>query len=186
MKPLIKVILTLSVMILFLQFFQETFVFKRAEINQGEWWRLISGNLVHTNYPHMLLNLCGLWIIGFLFLDHIKPKSFLISLFILLVIVGLGIYFFSPVLMWYAGLSGALYGLFLIGALYATLNRDYFTGVPLLILVPVKIIWDNIYGGSQSSAELIGAPVATDAHLYGMIGAILIGATLLFHLRIKN
>lgn len=186
MKPLIKVILTISVLILFLQFFQDSFVFKRNDINNGQWWRLFSGNLVHTNYPHLALNLAGLWITGFLFLDYIKPINFIVSLIILIICVGLGIYLFSPSLMWYAGLSGALYGLFLVGALYATLNQDYFTGIPLLILIPVKIFWDLLHGGSQSSADLIGVPVATDAHLYGVIGASLICFIILLRLRFQT
>lgn len=171
-KLMLVVILTLSLLLLFLQFFQDELVFKRDNINQGQWWRLITGNLVHTNFPHLGMNVAGLWISAFLFADYLTPKNYIISLFVLLIFVGLGIYFFSPVLMWYAGISGALYGLFLIGAVYAILHKDYITGIPLLILIPAKIIWDLIYGGSQSSAELIGVPVATDAHLYGMIGAI--------------
>lgn len=167
-----NVILTLSLLLLFLQFFQDDLVFKRDNINQGQWWRLITGNLVHTNLPHLGMNLAGLWISAFLFAGYISVKSYIFSLLFLIIGVGLGIYFFSPALMWYAGISGALYGLFLIGAVYAILHKDYITGVPLLILIPAKIIWDMIYGGSQSSAELIGVPVATDAHLYGMIAAI--------------
>ena len=171
-KSMLIVILTLSLLLLFLQFFQDALVFKRNNINQGQWWRLITGNLVHTNFPHLAMNLAGLWISAFLFTDSISPKNYVISLFFLIICVGLGIYFFSPSLEWYAGISGALYGLFLIGAVYAIIHKDYITGVPLIMLIPIKIIWDLIYGGSQSSAELIGVPVATDAHLYGMIGAI--------------
>lgn len=178
MKPLIKTVLALSLLLLFLQFFQDTLVFKRNSIQQGEWWRLLSGNLVHTNYPHLALNVSGLLICGFLFFDYFSPQKFLISLLFLCICVGLGIYYFSPALMWYAGISGALYGLFIVGGFFSILNKDFITGIPLIILIPIKIIWDLYHGGSQSSAELIGAPVATEAHLYGMIGAFIIGLTI--------
>jgi rhomboid family GlyGly-CTERM serine protease len=180
MKPLIKTVLLLSLMLLFLQFFQDALVFKRDNILQGEWWRLFSGNLVHTNYPHLALNVSGLLICGFLFFDYISPNKFLVSLVFLCLCVGLGIYYFSPALMWYAGISGALYGLFIVGGFFAILHQDYITGIPLVIFIPIKIIWDLYHGGSQSSAELIGAPVATEAHLYGMLGAFFIGLLILF------
>jgi len=179
-KALFRVILTLSLSLLFLQFFQDELVFKRNNIDQGQWWRIITGNLVHTNYPHLALNLVGIWMSAFLFAGYLSSKTYLISLSVLLIFVGLGIYFFSPALMWYAGISGALYGLFLIGAVYAILYKDYVTGIPLIILIPAKIIWDQIYGGNQSSAELIGVPVAIDAHLYGMIGAIFLALITIF------
>jgi rhomboid family GlyGly-CTERM serine protease len=179
MKPLIKTVLALSLLLLILQFFQDTLVFKRDNINLGEWWRLLSGNFVHTNYPHLALNISGLLICGFLFFDYISPRKFLASLIFLCVCVGLGIYYFSPALMWYAGISGALYGLFIVGGFFAIIHKDFVTGIPLVVLIPIKIIWDLYHGGNQSSAELIGAPVATEAHLYGMIGAFIIGLFIL-------
>ncbi len=186
-KPLIKTLFALTLILIILQFFQDALVFKRDMINQGQWWRLFSGNLVHTNYPHLALNLGGLWIFGFLFFDYISSGKFLISLFFLCLCVGLGIYFLSPSLMWYAGISGALYGLYMVGGFFAILNRDLVTGVSLLALIPIKIAWDLIHGGNQSSAELIGAPVAVDAHLYGVTGAVLIGLFILIsHLRAKK
>ncbi len=181
MKPLIKTVLVLSLLLLILQFFQDTLVFKRDSINHGEWWRLLSGNLVHTNYPHLALNVSGLLLCGFLFFDYISPRKFLISLIFLCIFVGLGIYYFSPNLMWYAGISGALYGLFIVGGCFAILSKDFITGVPLLVFIPIKILWDLYHGGNQSSAELIGVPVATEAHLYGMIGAFIIGLYLLIN-----
>jgi len=186
MKPLIKAVLTLSVLLLFLQFYQDELVFKRGRIDAGQWWRLFTCNLVHTNYPHLMLNLAGIWISAFLFLDYITPRTYLASLTFLILSVGLGVYFFSPVLIWYAGISGALYGIFLVGAYYAILNKDYLTGIPLLALIPIKIIWDLFHGGSQSSAELIGVPVATEAHLYGMIGAVIIIVFILLKTKISS
>ena len=183
MKPLIKTVLILSLILLFLQFFQDTLVFKRDNINQGEVWRLFSGNLVHSNFPHLALNVTGLVICGFLFFDYISPQKFLVSLVFLSLCVGFGIYFFSPALMWYAGISGALYGLFIVGGFFAIINKDFVTGIPLVVFIPIKIAWDLFHGGNQSSAELIGVPVATEAHLYGMLGAFTIGLFLLLQWR---
>jgi rhomboid family GlyGly-CTERM serine protease len=180
MKPLIKVTLTLSLLLLFLQFFQDDLIFERNNINNGEWWRLLTGNLVHTNYPHLALNLAGIWISAFIFLDYMHARTYLFSLIFLAICVGIGIYFFSPELTWYAGISGVLYGLFLVGATYALLNKDFLIGIPLLTLIPIKIFWDLFNPEKQPNSELIGAPVATVAHLYGMLGAIIIIMLILF------
>ena len=60
------------------------------------------------------------------------------------------------------------------------LQKDNFTGLSVAILIVGKIIWDFIYGGSTSSEQLIGIPVATDAHLYGLVGALFIAVFLYF------
>ena len=47
------------------------------------------------------------------------------------------------------------------------------TGYLLLIGLMAKIIHEQIYGASADVERLIGAGVATDAHLYGAIGGLL-------------
>jgi rhomboid family GlyGly-CTERM serine protease len=144
----------------------------------------LSGNIVHSNYPHLFLNLAGLWIFGFMFFDSLSLRTFIISTLFLCASVGIGLYLFSPELQKYYGFSGALYGLYLVGATTAILTKDLFTGIIVTLFIIGKIIWDLIYGGSSSSSELIGIPVAVHAHLYGAIGAVLISIGLyLAHLR---
>lgn len=186
LKPFILGILALTVILLIAQFFRNDLVFHRTAIDLGQWWLILSGNFVHSNYPHLFMNLAGLWIFGFIFFDNLSLKTFTISTIILCISVGAGLYFFNPELQKYYGFSGALYGLFLVGATTALLARDWFTGIVVTLFIIGKIIWDLIYGGSSSSAELIGVPVAIHAHLYGAISALFISIGLyLAHLR-KN
>ena len=178
MKTTLITLISLSLLMIALQFFQDDLVFKRDAINHGEWWRLITGNFVHTNYPHLALNLTGLWIMGFLFSDSFNPKKILISTLFLSIFTGLLLYWFSPELGWYAGFSGVLYGLFLVGAITAIYQKDFIFGIGVALLIIGKVLWGHFMGGSESSAELIGVPVATDAHLFGITGALIIGALL--------
>ena len=178
LNPLILAIFILSIALVITQSFQQEFMFFRDQINSGQWWRLISGNFVHSNYPHLFMNLAGLWILGLLFIDSLSLKTFISSTIMLSIIVGLGLYYYSPELQRYYGISGVLHGLFLVGATTAILQKDLFTGLSTAALIITKTIWDEIYGGNDSSAELIGVAVATDAHLYGVIGAVLISITL--------
>jgi len=182
LTPLIFTILLLSALLVFFQSFQNELAFQRALINQGEWWRLISGNLVHANYAHLWLNLAGLWLFGFLFIDNVTAKTFILSVIFISIIVGLGLLIFDHQLMNYYGFSGVLYGLFLIGAIQAWLHQDKVTGLSLMILLTGKILWDFNHGDNQFSQEIIGIPVAIHAHLYGLIGAGLVCIILL----IKN
>ncbi len=179
MKPLIQAIIAFSLLLIISQFFIDELVFDRNGIAQHQWYRIVTGNFVHSNYPHLLLNLAGLWIVGFLFIDSMSVKTFIFSSIILSLFVGLGLYFFNPELIKYYGFSGALYGLFLIGATTVILQKDFVTGLLLYVFIIGKIIWDLFNGGSASSAELIGVPVAIHAHLYGAIGAIIISLFLI-------
>ena len=168
------------------QLFQSDIFFNRNDINQGQWWKILSGNFTHSNIPHLLLNLSGLWILGLLFIDTLNSKTFIFSSGFLALIVGLGLFYFTPKITGYYGFSGVLYGLYFVAAVSAILNRDLFTGIAVALLISGKIIWDSINGGSQASAELIGIPVANDAHLYGFIGAVVISGFLLLNWYLDN
>ena len=161
------------------QLIQDDLLFLRENIQQGELWRIWTGNLVHSNYYHLAMNLAGLWIFIFIFKDFINSKQLFISLALLITGVGLGLYYLSPELMWYAGISGALYGLYIVGSVQALVHKDFITGLPIIIIIPIKIIWDHLNNGGQSNADLIGVPVSTDSHIYGISTAFIIGLILL-------
>lgn len=179
-------ILLLIVLLIVGQFLQSDIYFNRNDINQGQWWKIVSGNFTHSNIPHLLLNLSGLLILGLLFIDTLSSKTFILSSVFLAVIVGLGLFYFTPELTGYFGFSGVLYGLYFVAAVSAILKKDFFTGIAVALLISGKIIWDTINGGSQSSAELIGIPVANDAHLYGFIGALIFSCFLVLNWNLKS
>ena len=185
-KELLMSILGLSLILVVGQWFQSDLYFNRSDINQGQWWKTLSGNFTHSNIPHLLLNLSGLWLLGMLFIDSLSSKSFIFSSAFLTAIVGIGLYFFTPELTGYYGFSGVLYGLYFVAAVCAILENDLFTGISVALLISGKVMWDYVTGGNQASAELIGIPVANDAHLYGFIGAIVIAGFLLFKRYLNN
>lgn len=170
----------LSIVLFIAQFAQQELVFFREKIESGQWWRLFSGNLTHSNFSHLALNISSLILLVFLFFDTLKTKTFIFSSIFLSIVIGIGLYLFNPELQKYFGFSGVLYGLFLIAAIGAILEKDYFIAPVVLIFILGKIIWEFFNGGSQTSEELIGIPVATDSHLYGVLGAIVISMVLIF------
>lgn len=176
--PLIRssyVIAALITVCCTLLYFMETdslLAFRRSAISNGEYWRLFTGNLLHTNQWHLLMNLAGLWVLLLLFKPHFKALSFTLIFSALCLLQGLGLYLFYPGLLGYVGLSGMLHGLFTYGAI-----RDISTGLKsgylLLLGVIIKVAYEQIFGASVQVTEMIGARVATEAHLVGVITGIL-------------
>lgn len=142
--------------------------YRRSAIADGQWWRLITGNLLHTNHWHLLMNFAGLWIVLFLHHFHYQLKG-LTALFILLCLFeGIGLYLGYPQLLGYVGLSGMLHGLFTYGAVQ-DIRRKMRSGYLLLLGVIVKVGHEQFYGASDDVTAIIGARVATEAHLVGLI-----------------
>ncbi|MEL4242004.1 rhombosortase [Shewanella xiamenensis] len=142
--------------------------YRRSDISDGQWWRLITGNLLHTNHWHLLMNLAGLWVVLFLHHFHYQLKG-LAALFILLCLFeGIGLYLGYPQLLGYVGLSGMLHGLFTFGAVQ-DIHRKMRSGYLLLLGVIVKVGHEQFYGASDDVTAMIGARVATEAHLVGLI-----------------
>jgi len=172
--PTVLASLALIILMLILQQFQAELLFQRERINDGEYWRILTGNLVHTNHFHWLFNAAGVFVLALLFTNYLNPAHSIISLLWLSGCVGLGLYVFNPHLVWYAGLSGALYGCYIIASAIAIRAKDYWLGFPVLIIMGGKVIWDQFNDSATKISEsLIQAPVATDSHLYGAIGAII-------------
>jgi rhomboid family GlyGly-CTERM serine protease len=96
-----------------------------------------------------------------------------------------GIYLFAQQLNWYVGLSGTLHGMFIWGA-YLDIRHKVFSGWVLLGGVWLKIAYEQIEGPSVEVAKLINANVATEAHLFGAISAILVILVHLIRLVLKK
>ncbi len=159
----------ISVICLALQFEPMTSLteWNAYNIHHGEWWRIVTGNLTHTNFAHLGMNLAGLWVISFIFRP--SSRNFLIVFILLCTIVGAFNLFTNMSV--YVGLSGVLHGLFGFWAL-----REVFEARRSSILLVggliAKVVWEQLYGPSTDTAALIGARVAVDAHLFGAIGGL--------------
>ena len=162
-----------------------TFRFDRNLIDQGHYWLLISGHLVHLNWSHWALNMAGLLIVAIFFSVYGHVLEWLFVLVFTAVVTGLGLYWFNPELIRYVGLSGVLHGLFIYGAVREV--RYYpFSGYVLLLLLVGKLFWEYINGPLPGSEEMTGGHVVVAAHLYGAIGGfVAVVLTGLFHKLVK-
>ena len=148
--------------------------YDRDQINDFQWWRLITGHFLHTNTVHLLLNTVGLTLLWALHGYYYNIARYLIQFFALCLGTSISLYLFSEQMGWYVGLSGVLHGLFVIGA-YFDIKQKIKTGWLMFIGVWLKVIHEQFFGASEEVAQLIAANVAIDAHLYGtMTGSIII------------
>ena len=146
-------------------------VYHHALIEQGQLWRLITGHLLHTNVNHYLLNIAGVTLLWTLH-GHFYTTASYCKLFIFSgLFCSIGLFDFSPETTQYVGLSGVLHGIFVWGACKDILAKDK-TGYLLLLGVCIKLAHEQIFGASTDIAQLISAPVAVDAHLWGAISGI--------------
>ncbi|MGF1689447.1 rhombosortase [Photobacterium japonica] len=147
---------------------------QRDAIVHGEIWRLITGNLTHTNWPHMIMNTLALAIITFIFRAHLTAARLAGLIVSLSLFIGLCL--FGSSMHNYVGLSGVLHGIFAWGACRDILAKDKL-GIVMLVGIILKVAYEQVYGASALSASLIQARVATEAHLAGLVGGIVIALT---------
>jgi len=149
----------------------QALVYQRELISQGEFWRLFTGHVLHTNGFHLLLNLAALFMLWALHGHFYSIKNYTALFLFCSLTTSLGLYYFDPTLIEYVGLSGVLHGVFVFGALMDIHAKDK-TGYLLFIGVWIKIAHEKFYGASSDISSLIEASVAVNAHLWGALGGI--------------
>lgn len=150
--------------------------FDRLAIQQGQWWRLLSGHLVHLGWSHLMLNLAGLWLIWSLFGRDLGVWGGVWVALWGMLGISLGLLYWSPQVQWYVGLSGVLHALLVGGAVLAWGSGRRTLVAGLLMLVLVKLGWEQLIGPVPGSEAGSGGPVVVDAHLYGALCGAVAGA----------
>ena len=154
--------------------------YRRSDISDGQWWRLITGNLLHTNHWHLLMNIAGLLLVMLLHGGYYRWRMFLLLWLFCAGTISSMLYLFSPQIHSYVGLSGLLHAMLAMGAI-KDIQLKQRSGILLLAGLLAKVLWEQWQGPDPALAELINASVATDAHLYGVVAGVIIGLSLLVY-----
>jgi len=95
----------------------EAWVYDRAAIAGGEWWRLFTGHWVHSDLAHAGWDISALLLLGGLFEARLKWR---LPLALLAASMGVDAWLWwgDPWLNYYCGLSGILNGLLVLGLVF--------------------------------------------------------------------
>lgn len=149
-----------------------TWRFDRIKILHGDYWLALSGHLVHISWSHWTINMVGLAVVAILFSKYCGIKQWIAVTIFSALAIATGLLWLKPELMYYAGLSGVIHGLFVYGVL-SEIRTNPKSGYILLVLFITKLIWENFSGALPGSEALTGSHVITEAHLFGAVGGTL-------------
>ena len=166
---------TLLCVIFQIDIVQQWVIWDKSAIFSGELWRILTGNFSHTNISHLLMNLAALCGNCFLF----SPNRKQLTQALLLISLATGIALLLTDIELYLGLSGTLHGLFALFALKEAIEGRK-TSWLLVAGVIVKVSWEQLYGASATTSDMIGARVAIEAHLAGAMTGIALALPLAY------
>lgn len=155
----------------------------REHIAAGEYWRLVTGHLVHLDAGHALLNALGAVMVWTVFREQLASRLGLWALLAGLVSVNAGLWFATTV-QWYVGASGVLHALAAAGIMQAIGSRGGRVPWALGLLGAAKLLYEQ---GQGSLGWTPGSPpVVTAAHLFGAVGGVLAALALMLSRRISS
>ncbi|MBF7072766.1 rhombosortase [Glaciecola sp. MH2013] len=157
----------------------EYFALERSWLSSGHYYQILTGHFLHTNTTHLLFNLFGVVLLWLLHGDDYRAASYLAKFSLICLSLSLLLYFFSPDIEWYVGLSGAIHGVFAWGCIQDIENKMK-TGWLLLLGLLIKVLSEQTYGAGTLMQELIEANVAVDSHMFGSILGIIVGICSVF------
>ena len=151
----------------------EYFRYQQDLVEQGQIWRFVSAHWVHVGWMHLLLNGLGLAICVSLTTPGWSPARWLLCCVIMAIGISTLLALYNPDVIDYAGLSGVLFGLYMLTAL-SLYSRDRLIAVLIIAAIVIKVLMEQFSFYDFNSGDLIGARVIVDAHLYGLLMAIAI------------
>jgi rhomboid family GlyGly-CTERM serine protease len=150
-------------------------VYDRAAISTGQFWRLLSGHMVHFNDRHIVYNLTAFVLTAWILEAKTGHARFgLLCTFIMLAI-SVFLLNLKPKMIEYGGLSGLVCGLFVYLGLIEMGNRGPWRmlWLPALLIIPLKIVFECYTGKSilPYPQSLSFVPV-WEGHAIGSLSAI--------------
>lgn len=148
-------------------------------------WRLVTGHLVHINWTHAAINAIALVVVARLFAPELPALRQVAVLVVAAFVVGSGLAWFHPSVLWYRGLSGILHALFFAGAtawlidslrVHPRRSREWILPALLVAGGWIKVAIEQPAAGTLPYADWLGAAVVPQAHLLGAACGSLLGA----------
>ena len=162
----------------------QLFALDRSALQADEYWRFWTGQLVHSSWTHLWMNMLGLVILQQLFGAELRLLIWLWGFAVISLIIGICWLAFDDVSWlpfigydYVVGLSAMLHGLYAYGACLA-MRRDSLLAALVLLVIGGKVVWELVNGPSGYTSGLIDMPVASSTHLYGFLGGLVLGTAM--------
>jgi rhomboid family GlyGly-CTERM serine protease len=152
-------------------------VYQRGAILHGQVWRLLTCHLVHAGPAHLLWNLVGTALVGLALGHALRVKEWLAASVTVALGSSLGVLILQPDVRVVSGLSALLHGLLAAGAA-AEARRGERVGWVFLIVLAVKVAWEQITGPTALTRAVLGGGIAVGAHAFGGLAGVLAGVAL--------
>ncbi|MCW8956592.1 MAG: rhombosortase [Gammaproteobacteria bacterium] len=146
--------------------------YSRELVQQGNVWLLITGHLLHLNWAHFWMNMAGLLLGAVFFGAYFSLHAWLGLMLFCMLFCSMALYLLNPELQLYVGMSGVLHGLLVAGVL-EEYRRYPKSGMILMLLIVLKLGWEQLAGALPGSAAMAGGHVVVDVHLYGAIAGLM-------------
>ena len=137
--------------------------YDRDALAAGQWWRLLTGHLIHLGFEHAVLDVAGLALMWALFARDYSARGWFMIIGLSILGIDAGLWLLSSTTQWYVGSSGVLHGVLAAGTC-AHLRRREADGWVLALLLIGKLLYEQTLGPLPLTS---GGAVIVDAHLYG-------------------
>ncbi len=144
--------------------------YDRGAIAGGGWWRLLTAHIVHLDVHHLILNELGLVLMWSLFAADYDAVEWCVIVLAGALCISSGLWWLSPRVEWYVGASGVLHAIMGAGTARHLARRAGDAWI-LLGALAAKLLYEQ-RGGHEPPL------VVVDAHLYGALGGLTVGAAL--------
>src|SRR6204780_2625911 len=144
--------------------------YDRGAIAAGGWWRLLTAHIVHLDVHHLILNELGLVLVWSLFAQDYDAVEWCAIVLSGALAISSGLWWLSPRVSWYVGLSGVLHVIMGAGCARHLVVRAWDRWI-LIGCLAAKLAYEQL-GGHEPPL------VVVDAHLYGAAGGFVVGALL--------
>lgn len=167
---LLLILLVLGIVLALGDSISELLRYDRGAIAAGGWWRLLTAHIVHLDAHHLVLNALGLVLMWSLFASDYDAIEWTVIVLAGALAISSGLWWLSPRVAWYVGLSGVLHSIMGAGAAKHVFARIWDRWILILFLCG-KLAYEQL-GGPEPPL------VVVDAHLYGAIAGFAVGAAL--------
>lgn len=143
-------------------------VYDRQAILSGEWYRLVTGHIVHLDWSHLAYNVGAFAALGWLFekAGFGGPECLAELLAIAALAISTTLLLFDPATSLYCGFSACLNALYTAAALCLWRRTRSLIWIGFALLAPMKIGCEWMFGSFVSTG--LAWPPHSGAHMVGV------------------